>query len=518
MFERKKPSGKLLSLPIDQIHPSPFQARKSFDEQELTALAQSIRENGLLQPVTVRRAAEGYELVAGERRLRACQLAKMTTISAILCSYADDRTAALGLLENIQRADLNPFEQAQGLRDVMVLWDCTQAEAAKRLGMAQPTFANKLRLLQLTADQRQFVLDNNLTERHARAVLRLPENRRSEALITIAKRRLNARQTDSYIEQLLNSPPKAGHRISMVRDVRIFVNTIDHAIRLMTDNGVPATAHREEKDGYIEYTVRIPTTAVNLSSCVAALGKKVLIVDLDPQGNTTTGYGIPKRSVEAGTYEVLIGRATAAQAIRHTEYRTDVIGSNTRLAGASLEMIDLPGREGRLRKALAEVQKDYDFIFIDCPPSLDLLTLNGLSACDSVLIPVQCEYYALEGLSELISTLKTIRKKYNPYLDIEGVVFTMFSLRYNLTVQVVEQVQKYFGSKVYKTTIPRSIRISEAPSYGQPINFYEPKGKGSEAYMDLAIEFVKHNRPQEPKKSRAKAAPAAEPAKNALED
>ena len=238
MFERKKPSGKLLSLPIDQIHPSPFQARKSFDEQELTALAQSIRENGLLQPVTVRRAEDGYELVAGERRLRACQLAKMTTIPAILCSYADDRTAALGLLENIQRADLNPFEQAQGLRDVMVLWDCTQAEAAKRLGMAQPTFAN-----------------------NARAVLRLPENRRSEALITIAKRRLNARQTDSYIEQLLNSPPKAGHRISMVRDVRIFVNTIDHAIRLMTDNGVPATAHREEKDGYIEYTVRIPTAA-----------------------------------------------------------------------------------------------------------------------------------------------------------------------------------------------------------------------------------------------------------------
>ena len=260
------------------------------------------------------------------------------------------------------------------------------------------------------------------------------------------------------------------------------------------------------------------TTAVNLSSCVAALGKRVLIVDLDPQGNTTTGYGIPKRSVEKGTYEILIGEARASEAIRKTEYRTDVIGSNTRLAGASLEMIDLPARESRLRKALAEVQKDYDFIFIDCPPSLDLLTLNGLSACDSVLIPVQCEYYALEGLSELISTLKTIRKKYNPYLDIEGVVFTMFSLRYNLTVQVVEQVQKYFGSKVYKTTIPRSIRISEAPSYGQPINFYEPKGKGSEAYMDLAIEFVKNNRPHEPKKARGKSAPVAEPTKNALED
>ena len=152
MFERKKTSGKLLSLPIDQIHPSPFQARKSFDEQELTALAQSIRENGLLQPVTVRKVAEGYELVAGERRLRACQLAKMTTIPAILCSYADDRTAALGLLENIQRADLNPFEQAQGLKDVMVLWDCTQAEAAKaairhfshRDGLQQTIFTDAL--------------------------------------------------------------------------------------------------------------------------------------------------------------------------------------------------------------------------------------------------------------------------------------------------------------------------------------------------------------------------------------
>ena len=262
------------------------------------------------------------------------------------------------------------------------------------------------------------------------------------------------------------------------------------------------------------------TTAVNLSSCVAALGKKVLIVDLDPQGNTTTGYGIPKRSVEAGTYELLIGEAEARDAIRKTEFRTDVIGSNTRLAGAALEMIDIEGRESRLRKALATVQQDYDFIFIDCPPSLDLLTLNGLCACDSVLIPTQCEYYALEGLSELISTLKTIRKKYNPYLDIEGVVFTMYSPRLNLTMQVVEQVKKYFGSKVYKTTIPRTIRISEAPSYGQPINFYEPHGKGSEAYMDLAIEFVKSNRPHDsvPKRRRGKAAPEQEPQKNALEE
>lgn len=262
MFERKKSAGKIHALPIDAIRPSPFQARTSFDEQELAGLAQSIRENGLLQPISVRKTADGsYELVAGERRLRACKLAKMQTIPAILCNYSDERTAALGLLENLQRENLNPFEQAQGLRDVMVLWDCTQAEAAKRLGMAQPTLANKLRLLQLTADQRQFVLDNGLTERHARAVLRLPENRRSEALITIAKRKMNARATDLYIEQLLNAAAPGRHRISMVKDVRIFVNTIDHAIRLMTDNGVPATAHREERDGYIEYTVRIPTAA-----------------------------------------------------------------------------------------------------------------------------------------------------------------------------------------------------------------------------------------------------------------
>ena len=209
MFERRRSAGKIVQLPVEDIHPSPYQARTTFDEQELAGLAQSIRENGLLQPITVRKTDSGYELVAGERRLRACKLAKMGTIPSIVCNFTDHRTAALGLLENLQRADLNPFEQAQGLRDVMVLWDCTQAEAAKRLGMAQP----------------------------------------------------NARATDLYIDQLLNETSQGKHRISMVKDVRIFVNTIDHAIRLMTDNGVPATAHREERDGYIEYTVRIPTAA-----------------------------------------------------------------------------------------------------------------------------------------------------------------------------------------------------------------------------------------------------------------
>ena len=201
MFDRRKPVGKVVALPVDQIEPSPYQARRTFNEEELAGLAASIRENGLLQPVTVRRLGpDRYELIAGERRLRACKLAGMEQVPAILRDYQDDQTAALGLLENIQRADLNPFEQARGLQDVLALWGCTQAEAAKRLGMAQPTLANKLRLLQLTADQQQFILDNHLTERHARAVLRLPENRRSEALITISRRRMNARTADRYVE------------------------------------------------------------------------------------------------------------------------------------------------------------------------------------------------------------------------------------------------------------------------------------------------------------------------------
>ena len=232
------------------------------------------------------------------------------------------------------------------------------------------------------------------------------------------------------------------------------------------------------------------TTAVNLSSCVAALGKRVLIVDLDPQGNTTTGYGIPKRSVEKGTYEILIGEARASEAIRKTEYRTDVIGSNTRLAGASLEMIDLPARESRLRKALAEVQKDYDFIFIDCPPSLDLLTLNGLSACDSVLIPVQCEYYALEGLSDLMSTLRLVKKRLNPDIDVEGVLLTMYNGRTNLSMQVAEEVKRFFKGKVYATVVPRNTRLAEAPSHGKPVIAYDKWSKGAEAYRALAKEVL----------------------------
>lgn len=256
----EKPYGRLLLLAPDKIEPSPFQARTSFAPEELAALAASIRENGLLQPVTVRRHQGRYQLIAGERRLRACKMAGLERIPALLYEPDDAQTAALGLLENLQRQDLDPFDQARGIRDVIALWGCSQAEAARRLGMAQPTLANKLRLLQLSDALQTYCLQNGLTERHARAALRLPAERREDALRAMAARRLTARAADEYVESLLN-PPQKPRRTPMVRDVRIFVNTINHAIRLMTENGVPASASKREGDGYIEYTVRIPVSA-----------------------------------------------------------------------------------------------------------------------------------------------------------------------------------------------------------------------------------------------------------------
>ena len=236
------------------------------------------------------------------------------------------------------------------------------------------------------------------------------------------------------------------------------------------------------------------TTAVNLASGVASQGKKVLLVDLDPQGNTTSAYGIAKRGVEISVYQLLTGEKTAQEAIVHTQYRVDLIPSNIQLSGAGIELVSFPRREARLREALTPVIGQYDFIFIDCPPSLDLLTLNGLCACDTVLVPIQCEFFALEGLSELMSTIRTVKKMYNPYIDIEGVLLTMYDGRLNLTLQVVQEVKKFFGNKVYKTTIPRNVRLSEAPSFGAPINYYDGGSKGAEAYAFLAAEFVKNNR------------------------
>ena len=236
------------------------------------------------------------------------------------------------------------------------------------------------------------------------------------------------------------------------------------------------------------------TTAINLAAGVAVQGKRVLLVDLDPQGNSTSGYGVPKRSVKTSTYELLTGEADARSAVVNTQYRVDLIPSNIQLSGAVVGLVALDRRESRLRDALAPVVGNYDFVFIDCPPSLDLLTLNGLCACDSVLVPIQCEYFALEGLSELMSTIRTVKKMYNPYIEIEGVLLTMYDGRLNLTLQVVQEVKKFFGDKVYKTTVPRNVRLSEAPSYGMPVNYYDGGSKGAEAYAFLAAEVIRRNR------------------------
>ena len=234
------------------------------------------------------------------------------------------------------------------------------------------------------------------------------------------------------------------------------------------------------------------TTAVSLAACLAAEGFHILLADLDPQGNATSG--IAARTGGKTSYEVLIDHVPVNSAILRSGIpNLDVLPSDIRLAAAEVELVGMERREFRLREALHMARGQFDYVLIDCPPSLGLLTINALSAADSVLVPIQCEYYALEGLSELMNTLKTVRKKYNRYLDIEGVVFTMYTGRLNLTIQVVEQVKKYYGNKVYRTVVPRTVRLSEAPSFGMPINFYEPNGKGSEAYMGMAREFLQNN-------------------------
>ncbi|MBR4036073.1 MAG: ParA family protein [Oscillospiraceae bacterium] len=236
------------------------------------------------------------------------------------------------------------------------------------------------------------------------------------------------------------------------------------------------------------------TTNINLAACLAIKGKKVLILDIDPQGNTTSGYGIMKRGLEHSTYSVILGDDDIKNAIVKTKFKVDVLPSSTKLAGAAVELVMLEGRHAKLRGALNRVNDDYDFIFIDCPPALDLLTINALSAADTVLVPIQCEFFALEGLSELMNTIRLVKQHYNKYIDIEGVLLTMYDGRLNLTLQVVAEVKKYFPNKVYKTTIPRNVRLSEAPSYGEPINFYDASSKGAKAYAALADELLLQNR------------------------
>lgn len=234
------------------------------------------------------------------------------------------------------------------------------------------------------------------------------------------------------------------------------------------------------------------TTAINLSACVAQKGKRVLLIDLDPQSNSTSGLGVTKKKDFPCSYDVLIDDVPAMEAIRPTMIeKLDVMPSRIELAGAEVELVSMMAREMRLKQALEPIKDRYDYIFIDCPPSLGLLTLNALAASDSLLVPIQCEYYALEGLSQLMNTVKLVRRNLNGRLDIQGVVLTMFSSRLNLCVQVVEEVKKYFREKVYNTIIPRSVRMSEAPSHGLPITLYDSRNIGAKAYTNLAEEFIK---------------------------
>ncbi|MED1202712.1 ParA family protein [Heyndrickxia acidicola] len=233
------------------------------------------------------------------------------------------------------------------------------------------------------------------------------------------------------------------------------------------------------------------TTSVNLGACLAYIGKKVLIVDTDPQGNATSGAGIDKGDVQQCIYDVLVDDVDIKEVIKATAVEgLHSVPATIQLAGAEIELVPTISREVRLKRALASVKDEYDYIIIDCPPSLGLLTLNALTASDAVLIPVQCEYYALEGLSQLLSTVRLVQKHLNHDLTIEGVLLTMLDARTNLGIQVIEEVKKYFQNKVYRTIIPRNVRLSEAPSHGQPIIIYDPKSRGAEVYLDLAKEVA----------------------------
>lgn len=234
------------------------------------------------------------------------------------------------------------------------------------------------------------------------------------------------------------------------------------------------------------------TTNINLAACLALKGKRVLILDIDPQGNTTSGIGLSKKELGNTSYEILVEENIDPKtAIVETAVKNlDIIPASVQLAGAEVELIQLQGREKRLKHALDQIKLDYDYIFIDCPPSLGLLTINSLTAVDSVLIPIQCEFYALEGVSQLMSTIEIVKKNMNPALEIQGVILSMFDGRTNLSIQVVEEVKKYFKEKVYTTVIPRNVRLAEAPSYGLPIMQYDPKSAGAQAYQEFAEEFL----------------------------
>lgn len=237
------------------------------------------------------------------------------------------------------------------------------------------------------------------------------------------------------------------------------------------------------------------TTAVNLASCLGSSKKKVLLIDMDPQGNATSGVGIDKEETKLSVYDVLINKTPLADAVVKTEFENLwLCSSGIDVAGAEVEMVDMEEREFLMKNALQTIKNEYDFIIIDCPPSLGLLTLNAFVASDSIMMPLQCEYYALEGLSQLTATIRTVKKQLNPDIEIEGVLLTMYDVRTNLSMLVAEEVKKYYKDKLYKTVIPRNVRLSEAPSYGQPINYYDKSSKGSQCYVKLAKEVIKKNK------------------------
>ena len=240
------------------------------------------------------------------------------------------------------------------------------------------------------------------------------------------------------------------------------------------------------------------TTAINLSSCLAEMGQKILTVDMDPQGNTTSGLGVDKNSVDNTVYQLLIGACTLDQCIvKDAIEKLDLIPSNVNLSGAEIELIGIQEKEYILKKQIETVRESYDFIIIDCPPSLNMLTVNAMTTADTVLVPIQCEYYALEGLSQLMHTINLVKQRLNPELVMEGVVFTMYDARTNLSLQVVENVKDNLKQKVYKTIIPRNVRLAEAPSHGLPINLYDTRSAGAEAYRLLAEEVIHRGEDEE---------------------
>ena len=439
-------STKVLFLPIAAISPNPDQPRTCFSREGLEELAASIQELGVLQPLSVRRSKNGgYELISGERRLRASRMAGLTEVPCILVSVDSQGSSLLALVENLQRRDLNFVEEATALAKLIETYHLSQEEAARRIGKSQSAVANKLRLLRLPPDVLTLLRERGCTERHARALLRLeePELQRTAAR-HVAEQGLTVARTEEYVETLLHPADKPARKkpTFVIKDVRLFLNTVTRGLSMMKSAGVQA-------------------------NCV----------------DKTTSPNI---------YDVLLNGTETAKAISSTSYG-DVLPSNKALAGATIEMIALEQREYRLKNALEQVAEHYDYIFIDCPPSLELLTLNALCAADTVLVPVQCEYYALEGLSDLLSTIRIVKRSLNPKIALEGVVLTMYDGRTNLSMQVAEEVKRHFPGQVYATVIPRNVRLSEAPSFGKPVSAYDALSRGAEAYDALAQELLEHN-------------------------